>query len=160
MLKSKSKARREQAVAVRSQLWKAAQNRYQGATKNSDIDGLPGILHKLAGPEALVQDLHWVAVGQWQRYGIAAASGEAADVQCGTGQLGSALCASCFGSGVQFAAAQFLGAPADAQQAENMSKIAKDESTADELLASHPQPQRAKASTCFGSPWQFLLPEE
>ena len=37
-------------------------------------------------------------------------SSEAADMCCRTGQVGSALCPSGFGSGVQFAPAQFLGA--------------------------------------------------
>ena len=111
MLKSKSKARRERAVAVRSQLWRAAQSGEHGAVKSSDVNMLSGILHRLAGLETLVSDMHWVTVGQWQQYGTMAASHDAINVYCRTGQVGSALCPSGFGSGVQFAPAQFLGAP-------------------------------------------------
>ena len=74
---------------------------------------------KLANLESLVADLHWVSVGQWQQHGMMTANSETADVHYGAGQVGSALCPSGFGSGVQFAPAQFLGAPAYAYEAKS-----------------------------------------
>ena len=97
---------------MRAQLWKAAQKFEHGTSSSIDGSVVSGILQKLSGLEALVIDLHWITFGQWQQNEFEEKD-TVVDVECGTGQVGSALCPSGFGSGVQFAPAQFLGAPAN-----------------------------------------------
>jgi hypothetical protein len=165
MPKSKSKARRERAVAVRSQLWRAAQSSEHGAVKSSDVNVLASLLHRLAGLETLVGDMHWVTVGQWQQYGTTAANHDATDVHRETGQVGSALCPSGFGSGVQLAPAQFLGKPADACETKHKMETTKFENTVEKVAEAPAIAEKAPMDVQSGvweplDPWLLLDKEE
>ena len=165
MLKSKSKARRERAVAVRSQLWRAAQSGDNGAFTSSDVNVVSGILQRLEGLETLVSDMHLVTVGQWQQHGTMAASHDATNVYCKTGRVGSALCPSGFGSGAQFAPAQFLGALAEAHEEKHKTDTTKLGNTVDKTAKAPAVAEKAPEDMQAGvweplDPWLFFDKEE
>ena len=94
-----------------------------------------------------------------------AAHHDAIDVNCGTGQVGSSLCPSGFGSGVQFGPAQFLGAPADACETKHKTETTKLENTVDETAEAHADAEKAPKEVQSSileplDPWLSLDKEE
>ena len=174
---TKSKSRRERAAAVRSQLWEAAHKVENATAYSSEDHSLSGILQKMAGLEALVIDLHWMILGQWQQSGLKVESDETVSMHSGTGQVGSALCPSGFGSGVQFVPAEFLGAPAAACEAESKTmqkEVERDteeqaKDSASSMKSMGPKARNTEVDKTadktkevdrlgMGSPWMLLTP--
>ena len=86
---------------------------------------------------------------------------DAADLDSGTGQMWSAPFPSGVRSGVQFATAQFLGAPADALRVKITTDTTEDHHEVNQAAATQVEPRHlADVEASFGCPWHFLLAEK
>jgi len=64
---SKSKCRRQRAVALRNCLWKSIQGDKSTAGVDSCQDPMLMSIHsRLAFLESMLKDMHWITIGQWQ----------------------------------------------------------------------------------------------